>query len=350
MALRIQEHVSLKELTTMKIGGSARYFCIAATREEAAKAALFAKEKGIPVAILGSGSNILIANGEINALVLKIEIRGIEWIEEKEGSPTVLVVVGAGENWDNLIAQAVEKGFWGIENLSGIPGTVGAAPIQNIGAYGTEVKETIAWVDIFDTNTGTFRKLTNEKCQFAYRDSVFKKSEGKSFIVLSVAFLLRKDGIPNVEYKDLREKFNYQLSIIKKEKKGPTLQEIREAVLEIRSRKFPDLTTCGTAGSFFKNPIVSKNQFDELKEKFPDLPGFPSGSGVKVSLAWVLDNICNLKGYERGNVKLFEKQPIVLVQNGKATSEEVETFAKEIVEKVKKKTGIAVEWEVQGIR
>lgn len=384
--MRIQEHISLKELTTMKVGGIARYFCSVKKVGELSEALAFAREKKIGFSVLGGGSNTLIANGNIDALIIKIDIKGIEWREGKDiltsrnsdilksqnlkisKSQNVLVIAGAGESWDGLVAKAVRRGLWGVENLSGIPGTVGAAPVQNIGAYGAEIKETLAWVEIFDTESGKFRTLLNKACEFGYRDSIFKRPEGKRFIIMRVALRLKRNGRPNLEYKDLKERFRiYDLRFVKgkgEETLGhPVLADIRKAVLEIRSNKFPDLREFGTAGSFFKNPIISQEQFAALKKKFPDLPGFEVSlprskltansyklKAIKVPLAWVLDNICGLKGYARGNVRLFERQPIVLVQNGSASFEEIEAFAKEITERVKKKTGIEIEFEVQRIR
>ncbi|OHA20406.1 MAG: UDP-N-acetylenolpyruvoylglucosamine reductase [Candidatus Taylorbacteria bacterium RIFCSPHIGHO2_01_FULL_51_15] len=377
--MHISEHISLKELTTLKIGGVARYLASVSEVSELREALHFAEERKLPVIILGGGSNVLIANGEINSLVIKIDIKGIEW---KEGAPPTLptlkrgegkggaedfvnVIASAGESWDGLVVEAVRRGLWGIENLSGIPGTVGATPIQNIGAYGVEIKDLIEWVEVFDTKVGIVRRLSNVECGFAYRDSIFKHPEGKGFIVLRVALRLKKGGIPNLAYRDLKEIFNSQFSILNEREKEErqsrlTPQDVRKAVLDIRSKKFPDLGKFGTAGSFFKNPIISKERFDELKKRFPNLPGFPltrfdltSGERsnlVKVPLAWILDNVCNLRGYERGNVKLFEKQPIVLVQNGLASSEEIESFAKEIATRVKEKTGIDIEWEVQKVK
>lgn len=343
----------------MKIGGTARYFCPVEKAEELTEVLAFAREKKIECAVLGGGSNTLIADADIDALIIKIDIKGIDWnargtdAEEERGTHTELLVVGAGENWDGLVAKAVKRGLWGIENLSGIPGTVGAAPIQNIGAYGMEIKETLAWVEVFDTKTGKSRELSTKECEFGYRDSVFKHPKGKSLIVTRVALRLKRNGIPDLEYRDLQERFKIYDVRLKKEK--PTLREIRKAILEIRSRKFPDLRECGTAGSFFKNPVISRRKFNELKKRHPALPGFElkikdKGLRIKMSLAWVLDNICDLKGYAKGNVRLFEHQPIVLVQNGSASCTEVEAFAKEIAERVKKKTGIEIEWEVQRIR
>ena len=342
--MRIREFVSLKKMTTLKIGGVARYFCAVERAEELSEALAFAREKRINLVVFGGGSNVLIADEDIDALIIKIDIKGIGW---KEDSEDVLVVAGAGESWDGLVAKAVRRELWGVENLSGIPGTVGAAPIQNIGAYGTEIKETLAWVEVFDTRSGKFRTLSNKECKFGYRDSIFKRPKGKSLIITRVALWLKKSGTPNLEYKDLKERFRiYDLRF---KKKRLTPLDIRKTVLEIRSRKFPDLRTHGTAGSFFKNPIISQGKFNKLKKKFPDLPGFPIFTRFKIPLAWILDNVCGLKGFCKGNVTLFEPQPIVIVQNGKASAEEIKSFAKEISDKVKAKTDIDIEWEIQQI-
>ncbi|MDO8620435.1 MAG: UDP-N-acetylmuramate dehydrogenase [bacterium] len=348
MSLRIQEHISLKEFTTMKIGGTARFFAVVTSADELAEALAVAHEKKCRLVVLGGGSNTLVSEGTIDAFVVKIAIRGTMW---KDEGTSVLVIAGAGENWDGLVAEAVLRGLWGVENLSGIPGTVGATPIQNIGAYGTEVQEVIEWVEVFDTKTGKIEQFTKEACGFSYRDSIFKRPEGKAFVVTRVAFRLQKNGTPNLAYKDLKERFKIPDSGFKNKDDKPSLTDIRNAIIEIRSKKFPDLKEFGTAGSFFKNPIISSERFSELKKTYPDLPGFELRTSnlelrIKVPLAWVLDNICGLKGFEKGNVKLFEKQPIVLVQNGSASSEEIEAFAKEIIASVKTKTGIDVEWEV----
>ena len=365
--MEIQEHIPLRNLTTLKIGGTARFFCAVDMEQKLKTAFLFAEEKKLPVVVLGGGSNILFANGEINALVLKIEITGIEW-EDEGGS--VLVIVGAGKSWDGLVAEAIKRGLWGIENLSGIPGTVGAAPIQNIGAYGAEIRNVLEWVEVFDCNTNyeqdtkyekqyALRRISNAECAFGYRDSIFKRPEGKGLIITRVALRLSRNGAPNLGYKDLKQIFNFQFSIFNEEQKKEKIKrltplDIRQAVLTIRSKKFPDLRAHGTAGSFFKNPIVSQEKFDELKKKFPTLPGFELKVNdqelvVKLSLAWILDNICGLKGFTKGNVALFERQPIVLVATEGATAEEIQEFSAEIAERVKAKTGIAIAWEVQWI-
>ena len=257
----------------------------------------------------------------------------------------------------------MRRGLWGIENLSGIPGSVGAAPVQNIGAYGAEIKDTLEWVEVFDSESGEVRRIASADCGFEYRDSVFKSPENKKLIIIRVAFLLKRNGTPNLAYRDLKQIFNDQFSIFNEAEREQKIREltpaeIRNAVLKIRSKKFPDIHTTGTAGSFFKNPIVSKEKFDALKHIYPALPGFPlSHSGhsgafvdsdrVKIPLAWILDNLCGLKGFRKGNVALFERQPIVVVNLGGASAEEVRAFTEEVARIVKDATGITVEYEVQ---
>jgi len=370
--MKICESVSLKGLTTLKIGGVAHYFCRVRNEHELQTTLQFSKKKEVPLIILGGGSNVLLSDGSISALVAKIDIKGIEWRESKH---FVHVLVGAGESWDTLVEKAVKKGLWGIENLSGIPGTVGAAPIQNIGAYGAEIKNTLKWVKVLDTKTGKSRRLSNKKCEFGYRDSIFKHPKGKALIITHVALRLKKSGTPNLVYKDLKERFKIYDLGFKNKKRELTPAVIRKAVIGIRSKKFPDLRECGTAGSFFKNPIIPKTQFDALKKRYPALPGFPltadergyedmrinadadeslriikdKGLKIKIPLAWLLDNVCGLKGFHKGNVALFERQPIVLVNTGGASADEIKKFAEKIVLRVRKETGIDIEWEVQKI-
>ena len=250
------------------------------------------------------------------------------------------------------MAYTVKKDLYGLENLSGIPGTVGASPVQNIGAYGQEVKNVFCSLKTIDAETGEEKVFNNSDCQFAYRDSIFKRKEnpsngraGNKYIITEVTFLLKKNSQPNIGYKDL------QLYFLSKGACKPSLAEVRAAVLEIRAKKFPDLKTTGLAGSFFKNPIINQKEYDKLKEKFPGLPGFAEPNNkVKVPLAWVLDTICKLKGYKEGKVGLYEKQPIILVNFGGATEKEVSTFAQKITKIVKEKTDLNIGWEVDKIQ
>ncbi|HUD03986.1 MAG TPA: UDP-N-acetylmuramate dehydrogenase [Candidatus Paceibacterota bacterium] len=332
---KIYEGVTLAQFSTLKVGGKSKYFCVVKSVEEL-RGALAESAPRIPVFILGGGSNILIPDEGFEGLVIKMGLKGVSYASDED---TVVAKVAAGENWDTFVSDTVSRGLWGIENLSGIPGTVGGAPIQNIGAYGAEVSSVIESVKIFDLKTDKEKILSNKECRFSYRDSIFKKPEGKRLIVLEVTFRLSKTPNHNISYKDLAGFFAEQ-------KTPPTLSEIRSAVLSIRSRKFPDLSLIGTAGSFFKNPIISKKHFEKLQSQFPNIPSFLAGDSVKVPLAFILDKICGLKGYAMGNVGLFENQPLVLINKGGATSNEIKVFSKEIKKAVKNKTGIDIEEEV----
>jgi UDP-N-acetylmuramate dehydrogenase len=335
--MNIDEKISLKELTTMKTGGDARYFCVVRSKDDVRKAVKFAKDKNLDFFVLGGGSNLVISDSGFDGLVIKNSIKGIKF--EDLNNDFVKVTSGAGENWDNFVFETVEDGLWGLENLSGIPGTVGASPVQNIGAYGSDVSSTIFSVEIFDPISMDFRVLSKEQCRFGYRDSIFKKGDSRKFIVINVSFKLSRKSVPNIDYKDLKEYFAG---------KTPNLREVRDAVLKIRSGKFPPLHKYGTAGSFFKNPIIGLSQLDTLKSKFPDVPSFSQGKNLfKVPLAWILDKVCGFKGLKTERVGLYEKQPLVLVNLGEATAHEIAVFAEKIKEEVKKHTGIEIEREVE---
>jgi UDP-N-acetylmuramate dehydrogenase len=347
--MKILENISLADHTTFKIGGSVRYFAVAESESDLLEALAFAKDKGVPFFILGGGSNLLASDQGFLGLVIKMEMKGVSVEKRRDAA---YVSVSAGENWDEFVAKTVEEGLWGLENLSLIPGTVGAAPVQNIGAYGVEVMSLIESVRTIDVETGTEKIFSNAECGFTYRDSVFKKLEFKRYVIVSVEFKLSLIPRPILGYKDLKERFVG---------KNPTHREIREAVIEIREGKFPDISKVGTAGSFWKNPIICREHYEGIKKHFPNIPSFPAtapaGSRevesteevVKVPLAWILDNVCGLKGYKKGKVGLYEKQPLVLVADRGATSSDIDAFASEIAAKVKEKTGIEIEREVQSL-
>jgi len=332
--MQIEEQVSLAPHTTFGIGGNAAFFVIVRSVEELQESVAWAREKEVSVTILGGGSNVLVSDDGVDGLVIKNEIGGITY----DGN---VVHVGGGVVFDSLVQETVEKGLWGLENLSAIPGTVGAAPIQNIGAYGVEVSSTIESVHTYNLDDGTEHVFSNEKCTFGYRDSFFKTEEGKKHVVTSVTFCPSSDGEPYIEYKDLQKYFN----------RTPMQQEVRSAVIDIRSKKFPDWHEKGTGGSFFKNPIVSKEQHRSLSEKYPDLPGFPQGDEMKIPLGWILDKVLHLKGVSNasGTVGTYEGQALVLVNHGEATAAEVDAFANKIAEDVFGITGISIEREVRSV-
>ncbi|MBI2577216.1 MAG: UDP-N-acetylmuramate dehydrogenase [Candidatus Wildermuthbacteria bacterium] len=336
----VRANVVLGDYTTFRIGGYAKYFFAAKTNEDIAKAVRAAKSVGMPLFVLGGGSNILVSDKGFEGLVLKIETKGIETKEST--AEEVEMSACAGENWDEFVSASVEQNLYGLENLSGIPGTVGAAPVQNIGAYGCEVKDTLSWAEVFNVETFEFSIKHAAECEFGYRESIFKKPEGERFIILRVAFILRKNGTPRTDYKDVgRYLKEHAIS-------NPTLPQIRKAILEIRGGKFPDLRIMGTAGSFFKNPIISEERYKTLLTRFPELPSYKAaGNSFKIPLAWILDYVCKIKGIRKGNVGAFEKQPLVIVNFGGAVADEVKQFVEEIRYDVKEKTGIEVEYEVR---
>ena len=325
--------------TTFRIGGNAKYFISVESTEQLKEAVLFAQEKGLPFFVLGGGSNLLVSDDGFFGVVIKINIVGIEWKNVSDSS--VEVLMGAGENWDYVVGLSVERALSGFENLSGIPGTVGATPVQNIGAYGSEIKDTISLVEVFDTSEMVVKTLRLQDMAFGYRDSIFKNPEGKKYIIVRVGCILQKNAKPNISYKDLTAFF------AKNNIAQPSVNDVRNAVLEIRRAKLPDLNMYGTAGSFFKNPIVSGEVFETLKEKFPLIVSFDTSLGQKkISAAWILDNICGFKGYRAGNVGVYQNQSLVLVNFGEGTSREIKNLADEMKACVKKNTGIDISEEI----
>ncbi len=332
--IKIQENILLKDFTTFQIGGKASYFCVIKSILELKEAIDFSKEKGVPFFILGGGSNLLVVDEGYNGLVIKNEILG-KRVEEGR------LVVCSGENLDDVIKYSLVEGLFGLENLSNIPGTVGGAVFQNAGAYGAEIKDhlySVAGIDAYSGETFTYY---NNNCQFGYRDSFFK--EKRNLIITEIQFNLSKEFSPQLEYAGLKNVFN-NITIIRAE-------DIRDAVIKIRAEKLPDWHKLGTAGSFFQNPIIDQDKLDVLKINYPQIPSFfESKEKIKIPLAWILDNVCGLKGYREGNVGLYEKQPLILVNYGEATEKEISDLVEKIKKIVKEKTGIEIKEEVEKIK
>lgn len=323
--------------TTMKLGGPAEFFCIATSTEAITKSVRHAYRDDKKVTIVGGGSNIVFADEGIEGYVVQIASKGIEIVDDS--SVHTIIKVAAGEEWDAFVAHVVEHGLYGLETLSGIPGTVGAAPIQNIGAYGTEVHEYIYQVEIYDPILDELRLLSNDECDFGYRESIFK-NELQHTVVTNVLFKLAKHGEPRITYKDIRAYFD-------NEEREPTIRSVREAVLQIRNSKFPNLDDVGTSGSFFKNPIVSASHAEYLVQLYPDMPRYTmTEQTVKIPLAWILDNVLHMKGYRKGNFSLHSFQPLILVHHGEGTVSELKEFVTSIEKKVFDKTKIKIEDEV----
>jgi UDP-N-acetylmuramate dehydrogenase len=323
--------------TTLGVGGPAEYYAEPNSAEELAGLLEWAKAKEVEITVLGGGSNVLIDDLGIPGLIIRPMFTDLSYEEKDNG--VVCVKAGAGIVLDELIQKLVDKGLWGLENLSSIPGMVGAVPIQNVGAYGVEAKDIVRKVVVFDMETMKEKKFTPLQCEFEYRDSIFKKQKGKKYIVTEVIFETNTKPNPKLTYKELRNYF--------KDNKNPSLKEIRYAIQEIRSNKLPDWTKLGTAGSFFKNPIIPKTHLEKIRKEYPEAMGFEvDDDHVKIPLGWILDNVCNLKGYTEGKVGLYEKQALVLVCEEGATSAEIIAFTKKVIDMVHEKTGICIEREV----
>jgi UDP-N-acetylmuramate dehydrogenase len=334
--MNLQENISLLPFNTFGIDKKARYFVQASSENDIRLALMETKRLGVPIFILGGGSNILLTK-DLDALVLKIEIKGIKLLEENEDY--LLVEVGAGENWHDFVLHCLENGWGGVENLSLIPGTVGASPMQNIGAYGVEIKE------VFHHLTAIHRENLNEKifdwndCRFGYRESVFKNELKDQYIICRVVFKLSKQPLLKTEYGAIRE------TLEKMGIKKANIKNISNAVIQIRQSKLPDPKIIGNAGSFFKNPTLSHSTYLELKKIFPTIPGFPNEEGVKVPAAWLIEQ-AGWKGKTFGKIGVHVNQPLVLVNYGGGEGEEIKLLSQKIQESVKAKFGIELHPEV----
>lgn len=337
MRVSLTETFPLATHTTLGVGGFAEYYTKVSTDEELCTAIAWANEQKKPVTILGGGSNVLVDDAGVRGLVLQLNYTSISYAKVSED--VTFVTVGAGVVLDRLIAELVERQLWGLENLSAIPGTVGAVPIQNVGAYGIEAKDLIETVTAYDIQTHSFVVLTNAECGFAYRDSVFKRDSRTRYVITAVTFRVTPEPLPQITYRDLAVYFESNPT--------PKIQEVRNAIISIRSNKFPDWNTIGTAGSFFKNPIITAEAFKKLQSQYPGVPGYTQENGyVKVALGWILDHVCHVRGYQEGNIGLYEAQALVLVCTKDATAQEIKNFSQKIIDLVFQKTGIQIEREV----
>ena len=334
--MEIKENISLQSLHSFGCNEKANYFAKIDSNEAIEQRIQWAKEKNIPYLILGAGSNILFTK-TFEGLVLKMEIMGIKKL--KETASEVFLEVGAGENWHHFVSYCVQKGWGGVENLSLIPGTVGAASIQNIGAYGVEAKDSIASVTAYDTQSNQFISLQNSECSFGYRTSLFK-IEKTRYIISSVQFVLQKQPIFRTDYGAIKEVLH------QKNNKQPSLEAISNAVIQIRSEKLPDPKKLGNAGSFFKNPTIPKDFFEVLVAKFPKMIAYPiTDDSYKIAAGWLIE-ACGWKGIQKGNVGCYEKQSLVIVHYKNGPGMEIFNFSEEIIQSVLAKFEILLEREV----
>lgn len=286
--------------------------------------------------ILGGGSNILLTRN-LDRLVIHNQMKGIEVVHE--GDTEVLVRVAAGETWHTFVMYCVDKGYGGVENLSLIPGSAGAAPIQNIGAYGVELKDSFYELEALHLKEKYIRRMKLEECQFGYRESVFKHSLKGQFAVTSITLRLSKKPVLNVSYGAIER----QLELMKVAK--VTVKSVSDAVIAIRRSKLPDPADIGNAGSFFKNPVITKDEFIALQKMHPEIPHYPFDDRVKVPAAWLIES-SGFRGFRRGNVGCYEKQPLVIVNYGGATGQEIFDFSEMIITKVRSDFQIQLQREV----
>ena len=290
--------------------------------------------------ILGGGSNILLTQ-DIEALVIHPDIKGITVIGETE--ETVVLAVGAGEVWHDFVMHCVDNGYGGVENLSLIPGTVGAAPMQNIGAYGVEIKSVIESVQAMDIESGEKRLFSNAECEFGYRESIFKKALKHRYVITEATFRLSKQPVLNAAYGDV------QKTLQEMGAENPTIRDISEAIMQIRRSKLPDPAEIGNAGSFFKNPEIPVAQFTQLRETFPEVPGYPvDAETVKVPAGWLIER-AGWKGYREGEIGVHARQALVLVNYGGGTGAQIKALSEKIQASVAGQFGIRLNAEVNFI-
>ena len=342
MLSAIRENVRLAPYTTLRIGGIARFFVDVTNEDQLREALDFAKARALDIFVLGGGSNVLIADAGFKGVVLHIALDGVSF---EAHNNEVIATVAAGENWDSFVNQCIAQNLSGVECLSGIPGKVGGTPIQNVGAYGQDVSETIIKVRAFDRQTKSIVELTNTQCGFGYRSSIFNSTERDRYVVVEVTFRLKKNGEPALRYPDLQKHFETS-------KAPPTLAEVRAAILKIRASKAmvitPNDPDCQSVGSFFKNPIVIAEKFAEIKKaakklQLKEVPHFPAADDkIKIPAAWLIEQAGFVKGYSRGRVGISSKHTLALINKSNATADEMLTLMRRIQEEVNKRFGVAL--------
>ncbi len=335
----IQENVSLKPYNTFGIDVNARRFVSVTSVDELKN--VIAQNRHERLFVMGGGSNMLLTQ-DVDALVIQINLRGKEVLKQTDDS--VWVEVQAGESWHEFVLYAISNDWGGIENMSLIPGNVGTSPIQNIGAYGREIKDTFVSCKALHLETLEIHEFTNEACKFGYRESIFKQSVKGEYIIVSVVFkLTRRNHVINTAYGDI------QAELAAQGVTRPTIADVSRAVIAIRQSKLPDPKVLGNSGSFFKNPVIPATQFDALKLRFPDIKSFPvSETEVKVPAGWLIEK-AGLKGKRWGNAGVHEKQALVIVNYGGASGAEILEVSKKVQREVFDQFGVAIEAEVNVI-
>lgn len=342
----VEENRPLASLTTLGIGGSARWFVEAKTDKDIVEAVKWTREKGVPLFVLGGGSNLLVSDAGFDGLVLRVALKGIDVRESAADSSERVYQVAAGEDWEQCVLRTVKDNCAGLECLAGIPGTVGGTPVQNVGAYGQEVAQVIERVRVFDLGEGSFAELSAAECGFAYRRSRFNTSDKGRYVVTRVDYRLPAGGAPTLKYADLQRVFPPD--------SNPTLKDVADAVRRIRQSKGMLLVDgdpdCRSAGSFFKNPIVSEEQAVHVASAAgAEPPRFPAGSGneccVKLSAAWLIEQAGFTRGYALGRAGISQKHTLALINRGGATAAEILALACEIRAGVATRFGVELQTE-----
>jgi UDP-N-acetylmuramate dehydrogenase len=334
--LQIQENVSLKNFNTFGIDVSAKYFVEINHEDDLVELFMDPQWQHVRRLVMGGGSNMLLKN-DFDGLIIRINIRGIE---HRINHNEVFVEAGAGEVWNDLVNYCVDRGYAGIENLSLIPGSVGASPVQNIGAYGVELKDVFRSCKAFELATGQFKTFELEDCHFGYRESIFKGELKEKYVIVSVKLHLSLIPNINLKYGAIEQE------LVNRNITEPTIKDVSKVVSHIRVSKLPDPSTIGNAGSFFKNPVITTDQFAEVQAKFPDTVHYSAGEGmVKLAAGWLIEQ-CGWKGKVVGHTGTWKNQALVLVNHGGATGEEVYSLSSQIIDSVYTKFGVLLEREV----
>ncbi|MCQ3830736.1 UDP-N-acetylmuramate dehydrogenase [Microbulbifer elongatus] len=332
----IQSDIDLQPFNTMTIAAQARYFCSVTSLEQLREALEFARSRQLPILPLGGGSNIVLT-ADFPGLALHLGMRGVEVDEAGDG---VRIRAQAGENWHQLVMRTVDAGFGGLENLALIPGNIGAAPIQNIGAYGVELKDHFEQLTAMEVTTGELVTFTASECAFGYRDSLFKGKAKDRYLICEVVLRLRRDWQPRIEYPALQQHFqahNTALDTL-------TPSQVAAAVIDIRNSKLPNPIEIPNTGSFFKNPVVSEAQYTAIKQRHPNVVAYAAGDGWKLAAGWLIDQ-AGWRGFRRDGVGVHDRQALVLVNPGHRAGQQVVDLARDIAADIQLKFGVTLEPE-----
>lgn len=337
----IEQNVELAHFTTMRVGGECDYFATCHTVDQVKEACELANQLDLPIFVLGEGSNVIVTDAPVHRMVLRISIPGYE--VTREDADHAWISVGAGEHWDGVVERSVEAGLAGIEAMSMIPGTTGATPVQNAGAYGQEIADTLVEVEAYDLRDRAMVTLTRDECGFGYRSSAFKGALAGRYVITGVVLKLRKGAPKPPTYASLKRYLAHH------DIEDPTVAQIRTAVMSIRARILPDPSVVPNTGSFFKNPIVDQRTLDRLRGRYPEMPAFEYDDGYKLAAGWLMDQ-CGLKGAEKFGLKLHDQHALVITNPNHASYADLEKLVKFVVAEVRRKFDVTLEPEPQFVR